>query len=65
MSVRLAQITVIQTQTVPTPWDRLPVPAKLVTKVMECHVQVSDGFIFLCVNACLRACGSVRVCMHA
>ena len=40
MSVRLALITVIQTQTVPTPWDRLPVPAKLVTKVMECHVQV-------------------------
>ena len=69
--------TVIQTQIVPTPWDRLPVPAKLVTKVMECHVQVSNGFtllcecvlacVFACVCACVQACARacVRVCMRA
>ena len=70
MSVRLALITVIQTQTVPTPWDRLPVPAKLVTKVMECHVQVGNSFTLLCMNVCMLVCVrvcvrvSVYVCMH-
>ena len=65
MSVRLALITVIPTQTVPTPWDRLPVPAKLVTKVMECHVQVGNGFTLLCVHACVHACwcACLRACL--